>query len=103
MITQTKSAQEIYNEIIAYIQRGSGLYRNWYVGIASHPKDRLFNDHNVNEINDLWIYSDAGSEENARKIEQFIIEQHGTDGGTGGGGYNTRYVYAYKKTAYTRP
>jgi len=93
----------IVAEIKAYIDENGGIYRQWYVGIATDPKDRLFNDHNVRQNGDAWIHRDAGSASVAREIENYFLEQLGTDGGPGGGDDSTRYVYAYKKVAHTKP
>ena len=98
-----KSAQEIVQEIIAHIQKEGSSYSSWYVGIASDPESRLFSDHGVSKDNGWWIYQDAGNEENARAIEKYILENYRTAGGSGGGDYTTKFVYAYKKTSTTNP
>lgn len=96
------SEQQILNEIIQYIHKEGYNYSSWYVGIASDPKDRLFNEHNVDE-NSWWIYRQAESSQSARNVEELIIKTYHTDGGTGGGDHSTKYVYAYKKTSTTNP
>ncbi len=96
-----KSNQEIISEIKSYIAECGGSYSGWYVGIASDPKQRLFNDHNVDEKNSSWIYHETENSSSARDIEDYFVNTLGTDGGTGGGDYSSRYVYAYKKTSYT--
>ena len=95
------TAQEIYDAIMKYIDDSGIAYNNWYVGIASSPKDRLFTDHNVNEAGGHWIYQDAGSQAAARKIEKFILDTHSTQGGKGGGDETTTWVYAYAITPQT--
>lgn len=96
----TKS--EIKQKIVEHMKSCEPNTRNWYVGIAASPEDRLFKDHNVSKAHGCWIYRDAGDHETARAIEKEIIAQYGTRGGDGGGDYRTRYVYAYKITALTR-
>ena len=96
-----KLNQEIISEIKSYIAKCGGSYSDWYVGIASAPKQRLFNDHSVDEKNGFWIYHETENSNSARDIEDYLINTLGTDGGTGGGDYSSRYVYAYKKTSYT--
>jgi hypothetical protein len=73
-------------------------YRNsdWYVGIAADPRDRLFNDHNVDEQNGFWIYEQATSASVARQVEKAYLDT-GHDGGGGGGDEESTYVYAYVK------
>lgn len=70
------------------------------MGIAEDPQKRLFNDHNVQK-NGFWIYVPTISDTIARFVEKYFLSK-GCDGGDGGGGKNTKYVYAYKITDYTR-
>lgn len=76
--------------------------RNWYVGIASNVKDRLFGDHRVNEDGGLWAHSPADSSSIAREVEADLLAK-GLDGGTGGGDDSTTTVYVYLKTGSTDP
>lgn len=93
--------ESIKTDVKAYIQKNGGAYSDWYVGIASDPKERLFTDHNVSEKNGAWIYREAESPSAAREAEEYFVKTLGTDGGSGGGDYSTKYVYAYKKTPST--
>jgi hypothetical protein len=97
-LTVTQIIQEFNN----YIRNNGGSYSRWYVGIASDPRDRIFNDHNVNKDNDAWIFRDCGAETAARKVEKYFLDR-GCAGGTGGGDSSTTYAYAYKKNTHTRP
>jgi len=99
----SKTAKQIAQEILDYIKRCGGLYGSWYVGITSDPQKRLFSEHGVREKGDSWIFRDASSVEEARAIEQYFVNSLGTDGGSGGGDASSRFVYAYKKSAHTRP
>ena len=93
--------ESIKTDIKAHIQKCGGSYSDWYIGIASDPKQRLFNDHNVDEKNGAWIYQEAESSSAAREVEEYFVNTLGTDGGSGGGDYSTKHVYAYKKTSST--
>ena len=95
-----KLKETIKTEIRNHIKECGGSYSDWYVGIASDPKDRLFNEHNVDRENGAWIHRECESSSIAREIEEYFIGL-GTDGGSGGGDYTTKFVYAYKKTAST--
>ena len=97
------SKQQIYDQIIAHINKEGGSYSSWYVGIASDPKQRLFNDHQVPKENAWFIYREAYTAEDARVVEKYILDNHHTDGGGGGGDSTTKFVYAYKKTVHTNP
>ena len=97
-----KGVEQIIQEIDNYIRKYGGDYSRWYIGSASDPRDRLFNDHNVNKDRDSWIYRDCGSEAAARKVEQFFLRK-GCDGGTGGGDISTTNAYAYKMNDHTNP
>lgn len=82
--------------------QGGGRYSDWYVGIASNPRQRLFNDHNVQENGYGWIFREAFNPESARDVEAHFTDTLGADGDTGGGDNTTKFVYAYKKSSYTR-
>lgn len=96
-----KTRQEIISEIKSHMAQCGGNYSDWYVGIATDPKNRLFNNHNVDEKNGAWIYREAENSSSARDIENYFVNTLKTGGGTGGGDYSSQYVYAYKKTSYT--
>jgi len=98
-----KSEEEIRAEIKAYIDRNGGPYSSWYVGIAADARERLFNNHGVDEKNDFWIYQTCSSSDIARNVEAYFVNELSTDGGTGGGGDDTDKVYAYKKNSHTNP
>ena len=97
-----KTLTDIANEIQAHINSCGGFISQWYVGIAKDPVDRLFIDHQVSEANDSYIARDCTTATNARTIEKYFLDK-GADGGTGGGSYDTRFVYAYRKTLTTKP
>jgi len=97
-----KSAETVKREIKAHILNRGGAYSDWYVGIASDPRDRLFNDHNVSKDNGQWIFRECEDSAVARDVEDYFVNTLGTDGGLGGGDNTTKYVYAYRKTSRTK-
>ena len=88
----------IVNDIKNHADKEGSGYGNWYCGIASDPDERLFNDHNVprGEGASWWIKRNAGSEQNARDTEEYLLNL-GFNGDVGGGDYSTIHVYAYRK------
>ena len=97
----TNSKNEIIGDIESHITKRGGGIAAWYVGIAARPRDRLFNDHSVDEENDAWIFRTAVSSSVAREIEQHFLNK-GARGGTGGGGFDSKAVYAYRINSHTR-
>ena len=93
---------DVASEVVAHIRQCGGGFAGWYCGIATNPRVRLFNDHNVSQATGPWIYRDAGSEASARVIERYLLSL-GCRGGGGGGDSSSKYVYAYKITPYTNP
>src|SRR3989338_246691 len=89
---------QIIRDFTAYMD--GEPYSDWYVGITSDLRKRLFNDHNVSESNGVWIHRDAESEATARAVEKHFLDLD-ADGGGGGGDGSSRYVYAYRKTSTT--
>lgn len=96
----TKTKEQIRSEIKVYIKAYGGVCADWYVGVASDPESRLFDDHGVSREG-FWIYRECENSDVAREIEEYFINVVGTDGGSGGGDNTTKYVYAYKKTIST--
>lgn len=98
---QSKTAQEIYNDITAYMKQHGYNASSWYAGITQDIEQRLFGDHNVSKQNGIWIYSRAINTTHARTAEKWLLDL-GCDGGDGGGDGDAVYVYCYLKTAGTR-
>ena len=96
------TVQEVYEFIIECIKNIDKNYTSWYIGLASNPRTRLFTLHNVSEQNGKWIYKDTDSEDTARAVEKYIIENHNTKGNIGGGDNTTTSVYAYLITKDTK-
>lgn len=94
------TTQEALDAIYNYILKNGGKYFEWYIGVAADPKERLFNNHSVNEKADCWIYCPCSSSIDARNVEAYFVKL-GTKGGTGGGDYSTIHVYAYKIAPHT--
>ena len=90
----------IVSDIKKYVDGWGGNYGEWYIGIASDPRTRLFNDHAVQEKGGAWIYRDCASSKIAREVEDHFIAL-GMKGGPGGGDATTKFVYAYKITPNT--
>lgn len=93
---------QIVSEIVQYIQQSNTPYTDWYIGITEDVQIRLFVDHAVNKETDYWIYRKCFTADQARIIEQDIIINYHTDGGSGGGSENSKFVYAYKKERHTK-
>lgn len=96
------TAQQAIQDIEDHIRECGGTYSAWYAGIATDPRSRLFNGHAVAEKSDSWIYRDCETDSAARKVEDYFLAK-GCDGDTGGGDSSTKYAYAYKKNAHTKP
>ena len=95
----TKSETQIKQEIKEFIKKNEGKYPDWYVGISENPEQRL----EQHGVKDGYIYRTAESSEIARRIEEYFVEELGTDGGEGGGDEDAKSVYAYKKKTHTDP
>jgi hypothetical protein len=94
------NAQETFDKIKSFIDEHDNNYPKWYSGIASDPRKRLFEEHNVSEDSDLWIFQRCPNEQNARNVEERLLKL-GCDGSTGGGDASSVYAYAYRKSANT--
>ncbi|MFZ0963163.1 MAG: hypothetical protein WAO35_20055 [Terriglobia bacterium] len=95
-----KDKISIVADIESYVGRNGNTYSQWYVGIASDARQRLFNDHAVKEKGDAWIYIPCGTSGVARAVERYFLSQ-GMEGGIGGGDDSSDHVYAYKIGSHT--
>ncbi|MEK7118928.1 MAG: hypothetical protein AAB889_00225, partial [Patescibacteria group bacterium] len=91
----------VINDIVGYIRRTNTPLTEWYVGIAEDAQARVFEEHGVNKDVDYWIYRECFTVDAARRVEQYVIANYQTDGGSGGGSDASRFVYAYKKERHT--
>lgn len=98
----TNEGYELLKEIKEYIDANGGSYQNWYVGISKNPEKRLYQEHNVDKIFDLWIFGQATTSDEARQIEYYFTHTLNTDGDSGGGDVLSTSVYAYRKTVSTK-
>ena len=96
-----KTAAEIIDELNDHLTVWGEDYPSCYIGITKDPVDRLFNQHNVDEIYGLWYYEKAISNEEARKVEELLIDL-GMQGGHGGGDEDSVYVYCYLIARHTK-
>ena len=99
---EPQAAQEVYDEIVAYIKKRGGTYPQWYCGIAADWEDRLFNEHQVPREGLPWIALQCHNNGSARNTESALHDLR-CDGGPGGGDETTVYVYAYRKDTMTEP
>lgn len=96
-----KTSNEIVQEIIEYIKGCSGKnLSDYYAGISKDARDRLFNDHSVDEQSGCWIYRKAINIDSARETEKELLKK-GMKGGDGGGDESSVYVYCYQITNQT--
>lgn len=96
-----KTAQQIYDSLLEYMNGYINPKSSWYAGIASSPRDRLFSDHNVDEKHGQWRYDTCESSDDARAVEEALLKL-GCKGGGGGGDHTTKACYAYLITPSTR-
>lgn len=96
-----KNKEAIIQDIEDYMAKHGGDIDDWYVGVAAKPRERLFDDHSVDEDKGAWIHRRASSDGLARDIEKHFLDK-GAEGGTGGGNEDTTAVYAYQITWHTQ-
>ncbi len=96
-----KVSQEVaFANLIKHIKECGGAFSDWYCGITHDPQKRLFVQHNVAK-NGSWIFNECNGDTSARAVEAALLRK-GCDGGKGGGGTTSRFVYAYRKTQNTK-
>ena len=93
---------EIKNDIFFHIINRGGVYKEWYVGVASDPIKQLFMKHRIDEKNDFWIYRKAESSEAAARVNDYFLNRLGTDGYIDKKDDNCIYIYAFKKNNHKK-
>ena len=96
-----KTAQQVYDDLVAYMNKFTNPKSAWYAGIAANARDRLFNDHGVDEKNGQWAYDTCATSEDARAVEEALLKLS-CKGGGGGGDDTTKACYVYFITNSTR-
>jgi len=99
--TRNHTAQEIYNDITAYMKQNGYNASFWYAGITQDIDQRLFGYHNVSKQYDSWVWCPAINIIHARSAEKALLD-FGCDGGDGGGDNDAVCVYCYLKTSGTK-
>jgi hypothetical protein len=87
-------------EIKAFIDRARAPYKDWYVGVAADPDERL-KEHGLRE-DDWYVVRRLADAETARRLEDFLLKL-GCEGGPGGGDEESTAVYAYWERGHTEP
>jgi hypothetical protein len=81
---------------------GSGSTK-WYLGITNNIDRRLFDEHNVDEINGKYFIKDADSLESADKIERYLLHTYtNLEGQHGLGKDDSTMIYIYKTESSTK-
>jgi hypothetical protein len=97
-----QNAQEIRDQILAYLHTQGGESASWYIGIAADIERRLFVDHRVPPANHWYICRQASNSAAAREAELALLAL-GFDGGPAGADEDAVFVYAYLKSPLTQP
>ena len=90
-----KSRNQIIEDIDNHLRcSGKRYYSEFYIGISSDARRRLFQEHHVKEKGSWWIYRTADSSDIARDVERHYLAL-GMRGGDGGGDESALMVYCY--------
>ena len=88
-------------ELIIFMSGQNAPNYAFYAGIASDPKQRLFDEHQLPH-NQPHIVVRCENHQEARELEK-QLHKSGCDGGPGGGDESSEYVYVYLMSPQTRP
>ena len=97
------SGKQIVGRIRGHIKRRGGAYPAWVVGISKEPRSHLFAKHGVRRVGDFWILMHAETHEVARKVRLYLVKRLHLSGADGRDDPKADFVYAYKKSAHTKP
>jgi hypothetical protein len=86
----------IIMEILEFIYQEGGDPKTWHIGVTHDPRQRLFDEHEVDYQSDAWIYRTAASEGEALQVQAYFSE-FGLAEGEEGWQRGACTVYAYRK------
>ena len=92
----------IIGDIKSFMSRHDEDYSHWYIGVTDDPITSLLEDHKVDINVDLWLCSEAFTDQEARNVEERFVKEWGMDGDCAESD-SGRFVYAYLKSANTEP
>jgi hypothetical protein len=93
-----KFINNITMEILEFIYREGGDPKTWYSGVTHDPRQRLFDEHEVDYQSDARVYRIAASEGEALQVQSYFPE-FGLAVGEEGWRRGACAVYAYRKHA----
>jgi len=97
------SGKTIVGRITRHMKKRGGAYSAWVVGISKEPRARLFNMHGVRKVGDAWILMHAETHEAARRVRHYLKRKLSMSAGSGQKDPKADFVYAYRKSANTKP
>ncbi len=97
------SAKKIVGRIRGHIKKRGGAASTWVAGISKEPRARLFTKHGVRKVGDFWILMHAETHEVARRVRLYLTSKLSLIRGSGVEDPKADYVYAYRKSANTKP
>jgi hypothetical protein len=98
------SVQQIKFEVLAYIKECGTDFSAWYIGIASHPRKAMREEHGVDEELDVWFCKQAMSFRACDTIRSYFVGTLGVDGERESRRTDIgNCIYLFKKSERTRP
>ena len=97
------SGKTIVGRIKGHIKRRGGANSSWVAGISKKPRVRLFNTHGVRKVGDFWILMHAETHDVARAVRLHLTRKLSLISGSGVEDPKADFVYAYRKSANTKP
>jgi hypothetical protein len=94
--------KEIIELLYARRKQHGGWNSEWYAGVASDPRERLFKHHRVDEASGAWAFEPTESAQDARRLAKSFHSGGGFDGELGDDDPAAVYVYIYLKTKDTK-
>ena len=97
------SGKQVVSRIRGHIKKRGGANNTWFVGLGKDARACLFETHRVRQKGDCWVLVHAESSSVARRVKSHLMKKHGVSGGQDLKGQRGDFVYAYKKSAHTKP
>lgn len=89
------------NQIENFIKEQEFEYKDIFCGVASYPKERLFENHKIDMNSNDWAYDYCDDVETARKVQKHFLDK-GCKGSNVLPSSSSNSIYIYKMNPNTR-
>lgn len=92
---------QIYKNFEVFVKSNDCCQAEWFVGITSNPKRKIFEEHKVSELDGVFMFNNTKSPSEAIELRNQLLEKLGLKGKKDYDGNYQTWVYVYQITNRT--